>query len=75
MNLVSFIFPLSFAYAVVRHRVLEIPVLLQRSARYLLVQRGFTILLAFLSASLTLLFAGGFERYLGPVVANATWAG
>jgi len=75
VNLVSFIFPLSFAYAVVRHRVLEIPVLLQRSARYLLVQRGFTILLAFLSAGLTLLFAVGFERYLGPAVANATWAG
>ena len=28
-----------------KHRVLEIPVLLKRSARYLLVQRGFTILL------------------------------
>jgi phosphoserine phosphatase RsbU/P len=41
----SFVWPLSFAYAVVKHRVLEIPVLLKRSARYLLVQRGFTILL------------------------------
>jgi predicted membrane channel-forming protein YqfA (hemolysin III family) len=27
------LFPLSFAYAVVKHRVLEIPVLLRRSAR------------------------------------------
>ena len=43
--LVSSVWPLSFAYAVVKHRVLEIPVLLKRSARYLLVQRGFTILL------------------------------
>ncbi len=41
----STVWPLSFAYAVVKHRVLEIPVLLKRSARYLLVQRGFTILL------------------------------
>lgn len=43
--LLSSVWPLSFAYAVVKHRVLEIPVLLKRSARYLLVQRGFTILL------------------------------
>jgi sigma-B regulation protein RsbU (phosphoserine phosphatase) len=34
------LWPLSFAYAVVKHRVLEIPLLLRRSARYLLVQRG-----------------------------------
>jgi sigma-B regulation protein RsbU (phosphoserine phosphatase) len=52
-----FLFPLSFAYAVLKHRVLEIPVLLRRSARYLLVQRGFTILLALVSIGLTLLFA------------------
>jgi sigma-B regulation protein RsbU (phosphoserine phosphatase) len=42
--------PLSFAYAVVKHRVLEIPVLLQRSARYVLVQRGYFVLL-FLAAA------------------------
>jgi sigma-B regulation protein RsbU (phosphoserine phosphatase) len=35
--------PLSFAYAVVKHRVMEIPVLLKRSARYLLVRRGFAL--------------------------------
>jgi sigma-B regulation protein RsbU (phosphoserine phosphatase) len=33
--------PISFAYAVVKHRVMEIPVLLKRSARYFLVRRGF----------------------------------
>jgi len=43
--LVTFLFPLSFAYAVVKHRVLEIPVLLKRSARYVLVQRGYIVLL------------------------------
>src|SRR5262249_53397105 len=37
--------PLSFAYAVVKHRVLEIPVLLKRSARYVLVQRAYFVLL------------------------------
>ena len=50
--LLLFLFPLSFAYAVVKHRVLEIPVLLKRSARYLLVQRGFTILLSLASIGL-----------------------
>jgi hypothetical protein len=38
--LVVFLYPLSFAYAVVKHRVLELPVLLRRSARYVLVQRA-----------------------------------
>ncbi len=64
MDAVLFLFPLSFAYAVVKHRVLEIPVLLRRSARYLLVQRGFTILLSLLSIGLTLLFALSSPRYL-----------
>jgi hypothetical protein len=43
--LVFLLYPLSFAYAVVKHRVLEIPALLRRSARYVLVQRGYNILL------------------------------
>ena len=61
---VLWLFPLSFAYAVVRHRVLEIPVLLRRSARYLLVQRGFAVLLVILSVGVTLAFALLFARYL-----------
>src|SRR5271167_5054497 len=36
-----FLFPLSFAYAVVKHRVMDVPVLLKRSARYFVVERGF----------------------------------
>ena len=66
-TLLLFVFPLSFAYAVAVHRVLEIPVLLRRSARYLLVQRGFTFLLSLVSIGLTLLFAMSFARYLQPV--------
>jgi sigma-B regulation protein RsbU (phosphoserine phosphatase) len=58
--------PISFAYAVVRHRVLELPVLLRRSARYLLVQRGFVGCLVLLGAGATLFFAVSFARYLGP---------
>ncbi len=63
-----FLFPLSFAYAVVKHRVLEIPVLLKRSARYLLVQRGFTVLLSLASISVTLLFALSLSHYLQQAV-------
>jgi phosphoserine phosphatase RsbU/P len=55
--LALFLIPLSFAYAVVRYRVLEIPVLLKRSARYLLVQRGFMFLLFLLSAAATIFLA------------------
>lgn len=65
------LFPLSFAYAVVKHRVLEIPVLLRRSARYLLVQRGFVILLIALSLGVTLAFAMSFSRYLEKFTSGA----
>jgi serine phosphatase RsbU (regulator of sigma subunit) len=57
-----FLYPLSFAYAVVKHRVLEIPVLLKRSARYLLVQRGFLFLHLLVSVAATVLFAWGLSR-------------
>jgi sigma-B regulation protein RsbU (phosphoserine phosphatase) len=64
--LILALLPVSFAYAVVRHRVLEIPVLIRRSARYLLVQRGFTFLLTLVSISLTLFFALTIGQYLQP---------
>jgi len=73
--LLLFLFPLSFAYAVVKHRVLEIPVLLKRSARYLAVQRGFTILLALVSVGATLAFARSFAHYLGPLTQAALPSG
>ncbi len=62
--LLLFLFPLSFAYAVLKHRVLEVPVLLRRGARYLLVLRGFTILLALASIAVTVVFAFILARYL-----------
>ncbi|MCI0489425.1 MAG: SpoIIE family protein phosphatase [Blastocatellia bacterium] len=40
------IFPLSFAYAIVRHQVIPIRIILRRSVRYLLVSRGFIIIQA-----------------------------
>jgi phosphoserine phosphatase RsbU/P len=57
------LFPLSFAYAVVKHRVMDIPVLLKRSARYFVVERGFVILILALSIGLTLWFGQAFSRY------------
>ncbi|HVP53958.1 MAG TPA: SpoIIE family protein phosphatase [Candidatus Eisenbacteria bacterium] len=55
--------PISFAYAVVKHRVLEIPVLLKRSARYFLVQRGFLLLILLAGTAATLLLARALNQY------------
>jgi sigma-B regulation protein RsbU (phosphoserine phosphatase) len=62
VTVLLWLFPLSFAYAVVKHRVLEIPVLLRRSARYLLVQRGFLILHILVSVGAAGAFAWGLSR-------------
>lgn len=56
------LFPFSFAYAVVRYRVLEIPVLLKQSARYVLVRRGFVFLLVLLALSVNVVLAIGLSR-------------
>ena len=58
-----FISPLSFAYAVVKHRVLDIPVLLRRSARYFMVERGFAILIFVISVAATLGLAEAFSHH------------
>jgi len=63
--ILSSLLPLSFAYAVVKHRILEIPVLLKRSARYLLVQRGFTILLLTLWLAAIRLFTSALSGLVG----------
>lgn len=54
--LALFLIPLTFAYAVIKHRVLEIPVLLRRSARYVLVRRGFAFLVIVLAAGTNVIF-------------------
>jgi sigma-B regulation protein RsbU (phosphoserine phosphatase) len=59
----AFFFPLSFAYAVVKHRVMDIPVLLRRSARYFIVERGFAILIFVISVAATLGLAQTFSRH------------
>lgn len=62
--LVVSLYPLSFAYAVVKHRVLEIPVLLKRSARFLIVQWGVHILGAIATATLVLLLGSTFSKQI-----------
>ena len=62
--LVVFLYPLSFAYAVVKHRVMELPVLLRRSARYVLVQRGFIVLMFVVAAGAIALFTHVFSRFV-----------
>jgi sigma-B regulation protein RsbU (phosphoserine phosphatase) len=70
-----FLFPLAFAYAVVKHRVLELPVLLKRSARYVFVKRGFAVLLVLLAATANLFFAAAFTRLFRVEASSATAAG
>jgi sigma-B regulation protein RsbU (phosphoserine phosphatase) len=60
------LYPLSFGYAVVKHRVMEIPVLLRRSARYFLVQRGFTVLLFVVAFSAIAFFSTTLSRFFQP---------
>ena len=61
-----FLIPLSFAYAVLKHRVFDLPVLLKRSARYMLVQRGFLVLLLLLGAGSTLVLAAQLPSWMRP---------
>jgi len=58
-----FFFPLSFAYVIVKHRVMEFPLLLKRSARYILVQRGFVVFLFVIAAVMIALFTRTFSRF------------
>jgi sigma-B regulation protein RsbU (phosphoserine phosphatase) len=57
-----FLFPLSFGYAVVKHRVMDVPVLLKRSARYFVVERGFVFLILAISVGATFWLAQAFSR-------------
>jgi phosphoserine phosphatase RsbU/P len=74
--IIAFLFPLSFGYAVVKHRVLEIPVLLQRSARYVFVRRGFLVLVFLLAGVADGLFAVSFAHlHLQPLTATSIGVG
>jgi sigma-B regulation protein RsbU (phosphoserine phosphatase) len=58
------LFPLSFAYAVLKHRVLEVPVLLKRSVRFLAVQWGVHIVGILLTVTFALLLGRTFSRMI-----------
>jgi sigma-B regulation protein RsbU (phosphoserine phosphatase) len=60
--LLLFAIPASLGYAVVKHRAMEIPALLRRSARYLLVRRGLVTAALILGVGATLTFARVFEQ-------------
>jgi sigma-B regulation protein RsbU (phosphoserine phosphatase) len=64
--IVCALYPLSFGYAVVKHRVMEIPVLLRRSARYFLVQRGFIVILFGVAFSAIAFFSHTLSRFFQP---------
>ena len=68
--LALFLLPVSFAYAVVKHRVMEIPVLLRRSARYVVVRHAIVIVGIGIGVTLTLVFTSLLPRVLpsGPRV-------
>jgi len=58
-----FAIPVSLGYAVVKHRAMEIPALLRRSARYVLVRRGMVTLALLVGFAVTF----GFVRLVGRV--------
>ena len=57
-----FLLPLSIAYAVVKHRVLEIPVLLRRSARYVVVRHAIVTVGIVVGIVLTSVFTAVLSR-------------
>ena len=73
--LLMMIVPLAFGYAVVKHRVLGFSVLVRRSARYLLVQRGFVLIAVALSVAVTALFVTALARVLPRLTDAALPAG
>ena len=66
--------PLSFAYAVAKHRVMEIPVLLRRSARYLVVHHAIIVFGIAIGVTLTIVFAWALSRVLPAPLAATVWA-
>ena len=62
--LALFLLPLSFAYAVVKHRVMEISVLVRRSARYVVVRHAVITVFVVVAIALTFAFTAMFSRVL-----------
>lgn len=73
--LLLMVVPFLFGYAVVKHRVLEFSALVRRSARYVLVQRGFVLIAVALSIAVTALFVTAIARVLPRLTDAALPAG
>ncbi len=58
--------PLSFAYAIIRHKVIPISLLLRRGVRYLLVSRGSTVMVMVGLSFVMFFVMDTFFRYLRP---------
>jgi sigma-B regulation protein RsbU (phosphoserine phosphatase) len=58
--------PLSFAYAIVRHRVIPISLMIRRSVRYLLVSRGSVLLEGLIVALVVMALLSLLFKYLRP---------
>ena len=58
------LYPISFGYSVVKHRVMDIPVLLRRSARYVLVQKGFVFAVFIVAAVAITAFSHLFSQFV-----------
>jgi sigma-B regulation protein RsbU (phosphoserine phosphatase) len=55
--------PVSFAYAILRHKVIPVSLIIRRSVRYLLVSRGSIVLEAIIVFVALNIFLSGFFRY------------
>ena len=58
--------PISFAYAIVRHRVIPVSLLLRRGIRYFLVSRGSTVLVMIGLSAVMFVVMDTFFRYVRP---------
>jgi len=75
--------PISFAYAIIRHRIIPVSLIIRRSIRYLLVSKGSTLLmLGTVAIVVTVVLDGIFRRFRPPgmviglvsaAVGIATW--
>jgi sigma-B regulation protein RsbU (phosphoserine phosphatase) len=73
--LLMMVIPIVFAYAIVKHRVMELSVLVRRSARYVFVQRGFVLIAFVLSLAVMALFVTAIARVLPRLTDAALPAG
>jgi len=73
--LATYLLPVSFAYAVIKHRVMDIPVLLRRSARYVAVRHAIVTVGILAGIGVTFVFALVFAQSMPDQPARVTSPG